>query len=96
MHVAGAVDPASDLETITTELALADLQTLEKAIPRFEKEVKGKKLEPAVLEAAHRRPGRRSNAGQAALGIAKGVDLDADPGAGPADREADHLRVQRG
>jgi len=52
VHVAGAVDPASDMETINTELMLADLQTLEKAIPRFEKEVRGKKLEPAVLEAA--------------------------------------------
>jgi GTP-binding protein YchF len=52
VHVAGVVDAKSDLEVITTELALADLQTLEKAIPRFEKEVRGKKLEPAVLDAA--------------------------------------------
>ena len=52
VHVAGVVDAASDLETITTELALADLQTLDKAIPRFEKEVRGKKLDPGVLEAA--------------------------------------------
>ncbi|WP_294181998.1 redox-regulated ATPase YchF [uncultured Schumannella sp.] len=52
VHVAGKVDPASDLEVITTELALADLQTLEKAIARLEKEVKGKKADPAVLEAA--------------------------------------------
>ena len=52
VHVDGEVNPASDLETITTELALADLQTLEKAIPRFEKEVRGKKLDPAVLDAA--------------------------------------------
>ncbi|MDO9591239.1 MAG: GTPase, partial [Microcella sp.] len=52
VHVAGAVDPASDMETINTELMLADLQTLEKAIPRYEKEVKGKKLDPSVLQAA--------------------------------------------
>ena len=52
VHVAGEVNPASDLETITTELALADLQTLEKAIPRLEKEARIKKVEPAVLEAA--------------------------------------------
>ena len=52
VHVDGRVDPGSDIETIQTELALADLQTLEKAIPRLEKEVKGKKTEPAVLEAA--------------------------------------------
>jgi ribosome-binding ATPase len=52
VHVAGAVDPASDMETINTELMLADLQTLEKAIPRYEKEVKGKKADPSVLQAA--------------------------------------------
>jgi ribosome-binding ATPase len=52
IHVAGKVDPKDDLETINTELILADLQTLDKAIPRFEKEVKGKKMEPEVLAAA--------------------------------------------
>lgn len=52
VHVDGAVNPASDMETINTELVLADLQTLEKAEARFEKEVKGKKLEPIVLETA--------------------------------------------
>ncbi len=52
VHVDGAVDPASDLETINTELILADLQTLEKAIERYEKEVKTRRTEPAVLEAA--------------------------------------------
>ncbi len=52
IHVAGVVDAKDDLEVITAELALADLQTLEKAIPRFEKEVKTKKVEPAVLDAA--------------------------------------------
>ena len=52
IHVDGTVDPASDIATILTELALADLQTLEKAIPRYEKDVKGKKAEPIVLETA--------------------------------------------
>jgi GTP-binding protein YchF len=54
VHVEGAVNPESDLETINTELILADLQTLERAIPRYEKEVRGKKLEPAVLDAAQK------------------------------------------
>jgi hypothetical protein len=40
------------METINTELILADMQTLEKAVPRLEKEVKGKKADPAVLDAA--------------------------------------------
>ncbi|MFZ4584275.1 MAG: redox-regulated ATPase YchF [Acidimicrobiia bacterium] len=52
VHVAGQVDPADDIETIHTELALADLQTLEKAIPRLEKEVKRKEVDKAVLDAA--------------------------------------------
>ncbi len=42
-HVDGKVDPAGDIDTITTELILADLQTLEKAMPRIEKEARIKK-----------------------------------------------------
>ncbi len=51
-HVDGKVDPASDIETITTELVLADIQTLEKQIPRLQKEVTGKKIGKEVLETA--------------------------------------------
>jgi ribosome-binding ATPase len=51
-HVDGEVNPASDISTISTELALADLQTLEKAVPRLEKEARGKKELGPVLEAA--------------------------------------------
>jgi GTP-binding protein YchF len=50
VHVEGKVDASSDIETINTELILADLQTLDKARPRIEKEVKGKKADPQVLE----------------------------------------------
>ena len=42
-HVDGEVNPASDLSTISTELILADLQTVEKALPRLEKEARIKK-----------------------------------------------------
>ncbi|NNG39100.1 redox-regulated ATPase YchF [Flexivirga sp. ID2601S] len=52
VHVDGKVSPESDMETINTELILADLQTLEKALPRLDKEVKGKKTDKSVLEAA--------------------------------------------
>jgi GTP-binding protein YchF len=38
VHVDGQVAPKADLETINTELILADLQTIEKALPRLEKE----------------------------------------------------------
>ncbi|MCB0914367.1 MAG: redox-regulated ATPase YchF [Actinobacteria bacterium] len=52
VHVDGQVDPASDIETINTELILADLQTLEKAIPRLVKESRIRKERAPVLAAA--------------------------------------------
>ena len=52
VHVAGKVDPQSDVETIKTELILADMATIEKAIPRLEKEAKRDKAGAAKLEAA--------------------------------------------
>ena len=52
VHVDGAVNPRADLDTINTELILADLQTLDKSIARIEKEVRGKKTDPGVLQAA--------------------------------------------
>ena len=51
VHVDGRIDPASDMETINTELALADLQTIEKAIPRLEKEARVTKEKAPVLDA---------------------------------------------
>ncbi|TXL61485.1 redox-regulated ATPase YchF [Aeromicrobium terrae] len=51
-HVDGKVDPSSDIETISTELILADLQTVENALPRLEKESKrDKSLAPQFAEA---------------------------------------------
>jgi len=46
------VDPSSDMETINTELILADLQTVEKALPRLEKEARLNKERVVVLDAA--------------------------------------------
>lgn len=51
-HVEGRVDPKDDIEIISTELILADLQTMEKTVPRLEKEVRGNKTEKDVLTAA--------------------------------------------
>ncbi|HQD61562.1 MAG TPA: redox-regulated ATPase YchF, partial [Propioniciclava tarda] len=50
-HVDGQVNPGSDIETVTTELILADLQTLEKALPRVEKEARIKKESKPKLDA---------------------------------------------
>ncbi|MCG8916793.1 redox-regulated ATPase YchF [Actinokineospora sp. PR83] len=52
VHVDGVVNPLSDIETINTELILADLQTLEKAIPRLEKEARTRKEARPTLDAA--------------------------------------------
>jgi len=52
-HVEGEVSPADDLETISTELILADLQTIENVLPRLEKDArKSKELVP-VVDAVH-------------------------------------------
>ncbi|MDK6258903.1 redox-regulated ATPase YchF [Corynebacterium frankenforstense] len=52
VHVDGEVNPASDISVIQTELILADLQTIEKAVPRLEKEARKDKERAAELEAA--------------------------------------------
>ena len=52
VHVDGKVSPADDIETINTELILADLQTIEKALPRLEKEAKLRKERAAIAAAA--------------------------------------------
>jgi ribosome-binding ATPase len=52
VHVDGRIDPRSDIEVIDTELILADLQTLERALPRLEKEARTHKDRRPVFEAA--------------------------------------------
>lgn len=53
-HTGDFVDPASDAETIMTELILADIQTLEKQLPKLEKEAKRDKALVPKLEIAKR------------------------------------------
>ena len=52
IHVAGEVDPVSDIEVINTELALADLATVEKALTRYAKAAKSGNDKEAVKLAA--------------------------------------------
>src|SRR5256885_6326898 len=75
-HVDGDVAPGRDIETVVTELILADLQTLDKALPRLAKEAKfAKDLQKAravtAAEAAQRLldSGTALSAGAAAAGI---------------------------
>ncbi len=50
-HVDGEVNPGSDIETIKTELILADLETVDRAIPRLEKEARIQKDKVPTLNA---------------------------------------------
>ena len=74
-HVDGDVSPERDIETIATELILADLQTLDKAVPRLEREAKAKDPErarAATAAAAAQRlldTGVTLHAGAASAGI---------------------------
>lgn len=52
VHVDGNVSPKDDIEVINLELILADLQTLEKAIPRLQKEARINKDRAVALAAA--------------------------------------------
>ncbi len=51
IHVAGKVDPLDDVETINTELLLADVESMEKAITRIAKQAKSSNKE-AIAEKA--------------------------------------------
>jgi len=54
VHVAGKINPADDIEIINTELALADLDSCERAIQRLQKRAKGgdkeAKFELSIME----------------------------------------------
>ena len=71
VHVANKIDPVADIEIINTELQLADLETIEKAISRVSKNVKsGDKEEIAklsVLESVQDHLSRGSPARSAVL-----------------------------
>ncbi len=51
VHVDGRVSPKDDIETINTELVLADLQTIERALPRLQKEARLQKDKQSVVAA---------------------------------------------
>ncbi|KIC75874.1 GTP-dependent nucleic acid-binding protein EngD [Neochlamydia sp. TUME1] len=54
VHVSGQTDPIRDIEVINLELCLADLQMIENAIPRVEKQLKGKKELALTLSVLNR------------------------------------------
>lgn len=54
MHVSGEINPTSDIETIKTELILADLETVQRRIQKLEKEIKGNPKAVLALEATRK------------------------------------------
>ena len=60
VHVAGKIDPLADIETINTELALADLTTVDKALERATKTAKSGDKESRAQGGAVREGARRS------------------------------------
>lgn len=54
VHVNGKVDPADDIDTINTELILADLQTIDNALPKLEKDLRGKKVTQEYVGAVNK------------------------------------------
>ncbi len=77
VHVDGKISPADDIETINTELILADLQTLDRALPRLEKEAKTRK-DRAGAHAAAAAAAKVLNEGTTlyAGATAAGIDVD--------------------
>ena len=72
VHVSGKVDPLSDIETINTELALADLETAEKGLQRAEKGARSGDKEATRARDVFVRVRDGLNAGRAAR--AQGLD----------------------
>jgi len=70
-HIEGTVDPGGDIETISTELILADLQTIDRALPRLEKEARLNKDRAEIL-AAVRQAREVLDAGRTVFGA--GID----------------------
>lgn len=57
VHVNGKVDPADDIDTINTELILADLQTIENALPKLEKDLRARRSSrPTWTQSSRQRP----------------------------------------
>jgi len=77
IHVSGKIDPVADIETITTELVLADLETVGKALEKAERLAKGNNKEAKAEVELARRMQPHLDAGRPA------IEFDF----GPEDRE---------
>jgi hypothetical protein len=67
IHVSGKIDPVADIETITTELVLADLETVGKALEKAERLAKGNNKEAKAEAELARRMQEHLDAGRPAI-----------------------------
>lgn len=74
VHVAGKVDPISDIEVINTELALADMATVEKAVQRTAKASKSGNKEEQVKKQLFERVAQHLDAGEQVRSMALTYD----------------------
>ena len=74
VHVAGKIDPISDIETIDTELALADLESVDRALNRAERAAKANDKEALAKRPVLQKLAKALDAGHPA----RGAGLDAD------------------
>ena len=74
VHVAGKIDPISDIDTIDTELALADLDSVEKALNRAERAAKANDKDALARRVPLQKLAEALNAGKPAR--AAGLDDD--------------------
>ena len=74
-HVANSVDPKRDIETVELELALADIETLEKAIPKMHKDTKSGDKEAIKREANAQKVLDELKAGKTHVAPVEGLEL---------------------
>ena len=74
VHVAGRIDPIADIETIDTELALADLESVDKALQRVERAAKANDKEALAKRPVLQKLAAGLNEGKSARSL--GLDDD--------------------
>ena len=77
LHVDGRIDPADDIATVETELVLADLQTVDRALPRLEKEARTHPRERRAVLAAAQAAREVLDAGRTLFAARTGLEVDA-------------------
>jgi ribosome-binding ATPase len=77
LHVDGRIDPADDIATVETELVLADLQTVDRALPRLEKEARTHPRERRAVLAAAQAAREVLDAGRTLFAARAGLEVDA-------------------